>query len=139
MDHSWITSKAKMTQEYNHGVKCFMNIALLHNNGASEMVCHGIRCRNLYSHAVEIIRRHININSMCNSFTTWIFHGESISSNNEPPDETIMSDDLELVNASRHDNVGGLMEDLVYESRNFTVFFVLSFVWVHPVCLYHIL
>ena len=61
---------------------------------------------------------------MCNSYTTWIFHAESIGSNNESPDETVKSDDLELANASRHDNVGGLMEDLVYESGNFPFFFV---------------
>ena len=61
---------------------------------------------------------------MRNSCTTWIFHGESNGSNNESPDEIVESDDLELANASRHDNVGGLMEDLVYESSIFSFFFV---------------
>src|SRR4051812_18091539 len=88
MDRSWINSKANMTPEYTQGVKCFMNFALLHNNGASEMVCPCIRCRNLYNHVVEIVRRHIYINGMCNSYTTWIFHGETIGSNKESPDET---------------------------------------------------
>ena len=76
---------------------------------------------------------------MCNSYTTWIFHGESIGSNNEYPDEAIESDDLELANASRHDNVGGLMEDLVFESGNFPFFFYFSFGCVYCGCLYHIL
>ena len=127
MDRSWINSKVKMTPEYIQGMKCFMDFALLHNNGASEMVCPCIMCRNVYSHAVETVRRHIHINGMCNSYTTWIFHGESSGSNNESPDETVESDDFELVNASRHDNVGGLVEDLVYESGNFPFFFVFSF------------
>src|SRR3954470_19167776 len=101
-----------------------MNFALLHNNGASEMVFSCLRCRNLYNHAVEIVRRHLYINGMCNSYMMWIFHGESIGSNNESPDETVESDDLELANASHHDNMVGMMEDLVYESDNFPFFFV---------------
>src|SRR5438067_1368548 len=85
MDRSWINSKAKMTPEYSEGLIFFMNFALVHNNGASEMVCPCSRCRNLYSHAVKIVRRHIYINGMCNSYKTRIFHGESIGSNNESP------------------------------------------------------
>ena len=89
MDRSWINSKVKMTPEYIQGVKCFMDFMLLHNNGASEMVCSCIMCPNVYNHVVDIVRCHIHINGMCISCTTWIYHGESSDSNNKSPDETL--------------------------------------------------
>src|SRR4051812_36641668 len=99
MNRSWINTKAKMTPKYIQGVKCFMDFALLHNNGASQMVCPCSVCHNVYSHAVHSVRHHIHINGMCNSYTTWIFHGETSGSNNESPDETVEYYGFELVNA----------------------------------------
>ena len=139
MDRSWINCKVKMTPEYIQGVKTFMDFVLLHNNGAPDMVCPCRKCANVSRPTVVDVRCHIHINGMSNCYTTWIYHGESSGSNNESPDETVESDDFELFNASHHDNVGGLLEDLVYESGNFPFFFVFSFGWVHPGCLYQIL
>ena len=100
-----------------------------HNDRAADMVCPCRQCANAFRFPIADIQCHISITGMSKSYTKWIYHGESSGSNDESPDGTAESDDFELFNASHYDDVGGLLEDLIYESGNFP-FFWLSASWM---------
>ncbi|XXG62837.1 hypothetical protein AAC387_Pa05g1139 [Persea americana] len=88
MDKTWTTldSKnpmARLGHEYRRGVKSFIDFAKANAGDATQIYCPCRVCLNSCRFDFDIVKFHILHKGMQASYTTWIYHGETIPPVNE--------------------------------------------------------
>ncbi|CAL5387442.1 unnamed protein product [Camellia sinensis] len=79
MDKSWI-NQHRLHPEYIQGVKEFIKFACENKPLLNEVTCPCKRCRNVKLVEKGLLGEHLMINGFLPSYTSWIFHGENLSS-----------------------------------------------------------
>jgi hypothetical protein len=92
MDRSWIQG-TRFTIPYLKGVEDFMTVVRQHFIENQDILCPCRDCLNLQHQSQTVVEEHIQCAGMSNTYTRWVFHGESLS-----------------------DDEGGKMEDVAYTS-----------------------
>ncbi|XXG82955.1 hypothetical protein AAC387_Pa10g0826 [Persea americana] len=100
MDKTWmiLDSKNKMArlgQEYQRGVKSFIDFAKANAGDATQIYCPCTVCFNSCRYDFATVKFHIIHKGMQASYTIWIYHGETTPLVNEvvePGHEDIDSD-----------------------------------------------
>ncbi|XP_028051458.1 uncharacterized protein LOC114256072 [Camellia sinensis] len=83
MDKSWMF-KDRRSKDYENGVEQFLNFAMIHAIDFQSIRC---PCRvygNLRSQPIRVIRNHLFFNGIDQSYTTWMWHGETVTSGASP-------------------------------------------------------
>ncbi|KAI5344886.1 hypothetical protein L3X38_012763 [Prunus dulcis] len=75
MDKSWMHSDRR-SKAYEFGVEAFLNFAVENLLTTTHIRCPCVKCVNLKSFGVGIIRDHVYFNGVDQSYKNWIFHGE---------------------------------------------------------------
>ena len=68
-----------LSPEYINGVKEFMNFVQGKFSDNVEILCPCSRCLNQKYLGQALVKKHILINGMDNSYTRWIHHGEDLN------------------------------------------------------------
>ncbi|XP_060216342.1 uncharacterized protein LOC132643837 [Lycium barbarum] len=104
IDKSWMDLR-RSTNEYDRGVKYFLDKAFERASQGNEILCPCKRCFNRYWHTRTVVENHLFGYGFVNGYTKWVFHGEGFSSTNMPhptnDDET----------SDMHDDIDGLLYD----------------------------
>lgn len=77
-----------MSDEYSNGVKRFIEEAINHVRGLRTMNCPCKACMNGCRQAFDIVYEHLVINWIDPSYSTWIFHGESLANISQSNEDT---------------------------------------------------
>ncbi|XP_060177729.1 uncharacterized protein LOC132607651 [Lycium barbarum] len=100
----WVGGE-KSTNEYDRGVKYFLDKACGRASQGNEILCPCKRCFNRYWHTRTVVENHLFGYGFVNGYTKWVFHGEGFSSTDMPhptnDDET----------SDMHDDIDGLLYD----------------------------
>jgi hypothetical protein len=78
MDRSWIHG-TRFTTPYLKGVEDFMDVVRQNFRENQDILCPCRDCLNLQHHSQSVVEEHIQCAGMSNTYTRWIFHGESLS------------------------------------------------------------
>lgn len=84
MDRSWM-QKNRVSIEYKNGVLEFLKFAetnLPNSNGRFHCPC--VKCFNIAPLEVEVVREHLGVHGICQSYTTWTWHGELVDAPKPP-------------------------------------------------------
>ncbi|CAJ2673045.1 unnamed protein product [Trifolium pratense] len=79
MDRSWMNSN-RLSIDYKEGVNKFIQFAfenLPNNNG--RFYCPCMKCFNIPKLHFELIKSHLICHGVNQSYTKWIWHGESVT------------------------------------------------------------
>jgi len=74
--------KNRLSREYELGIETFIAFGLRHNNGSNLIRCPCLKCGNRISKEVEIVRNHLYVNGIDQSYKIWFWHGEDFDPNN---------------------------------------------------------
>uniref|UniRef100_A0A0A9HG26 Transposase-associated domain-containing protein n=1 Tax=Arundo donax TaxID=35708 RepID=A0A0A9HG26_ARUDO len=79
MDKGWMRAP-RSTNEYNEGVKRFIEFAFSKSAKYNRILCPCKTCQNAYWLVKEEVRGHLVSSGFMPGYTSWIHHGESMSS-----------------------------------------------------------
>ncbi|XP_060183024.1 uncharacterized protein LOC132612978 [Lycium barbarum] len=104
IDKIWMDLR-RSTNEYDRGVKYFLDKAFERASQGNEILCPCKRCFNRYWHTQTVVENHLFGYGFVNGYTKWVFHGEGFSSTNmlHPTNDDETSD--------MHDDIDGLLYD----------------------------
>ncbi|KAK3038954.1 hypothetical protein RJ639_027439 [Escallonia herrerae] len=91
MDKSWINIRNRLDPLYEKGANDFVQFASKDRPNATEILCPCTKCRNMRFVKKVDVAKHIVVDGFLNSYTHWIFHGESSLTSSSIP-EPIVSD-----------------------------------------------
>ncbi|XP_060182239.1 uncharacterized protein LOC132611897 [Lycium barbarum] len=95
----------RSTNEYDRGVKYFLDKTFERGSQGNEILCPCKRCFNQYWHTRTVVENHLFGYGFVNGYTKWVFHGERFSSTNMPhPNNDDETSDI-------HDDIDGLLYD----------------------------
>lgn len=83
MEKSWMFNDRR-SKDYENRVEQFLNFALIHASDLQSIRCPYRACGNLRSQPIREIRNHLFFNSIDQSYTTWIWHGETVTNGTSP-------------------------------------------------------
>ncbi|XP_028064788.1 uncharacterized protein LOC114267901 [Camellia sinensis] len=83
MDKSWMF-KDRRSKDYENGVEQFLNFAMTHAIDLQSIRCPCRVCGNLRSQPIRVIRNHLFFNGIDQSYTTRIWHGETVTDRASP-------------------------------------------------------
>ena len=91
------------TNEYISGVNNFLDKAFELASKGDEIFCPCKKCAKCMQHQWNVVKDHFVVYRFVQGYTKWIFHGESISSKNNPYHNKEGS--------NMRDNINGLLYD----------------------------
>lgn len=83
MVKSWMT-KNRMSSEYELGVKIFIEFGLRHDNSFNSIKCPCLKCGNRVYEDVTIVRYHLYINGIYQSYKIRFWHGKDLTIDRVP-------------------------------------------------------
>ncbi|KAL5540395.1 hypothetical protein UlMin_042418 [Ulmus minor] len=89
MDKTWMFVD-RTTSKYDDGVDSFIRFAIVNSDDSNVIRCPCTKCRNAKLLHPNVVKDHLFVNGVLESYTTWFWHGENISS--VPIEEKIESD-----------------------------------------------
>ena len=92
MDKSWM-NKDRLLDEYNLGVKNFIEIGIHHSKGLNFIWCLCLNCGNTLKQDVDVVRDHLYVHGIDKSYKTWILHGEQVLRDKDESVNTLDEDD----------------------------------------------
>nr|XP_009769766.1 PREDICTED: uncharacterized protein LOC104220570 [Nicotiana sylvestris] len=103
-DKSWMGLR-RSTNEYIRGVNDFLDKAFERASEGNEILCPCKKCANCYWRIRNVVEDHLVGYGFIQGYTKWIFHGEKISSRNNPHPSN--GDE----GSNMHDDIDGLLHD----------------------------
>jgi len=74
--------KSRLSREYEVGVETFIEFGLRHGNGSNSIRCPCLKCGNRISKDVSIVRDHLYVNGIDQSYKLWFWHGVDLATHN---------------------------------------------------------
>ncbi|CAN1289729.1 hypothetical protein LINPERPRIM_LOCUS20410 [Linum perenne] len=110
MDKSWM-NKRRFSVEYVEGVKSFMHFVEGRLGVGVDIHCPCNHCLNVLQNSQDVVLEHLMINGINVGYTTWIYHGETSTTDMDDIDINVDT----LVDEDDEDN----LYDLLDEHHNF--------------------
>jgi hypothetical protein len=130
MDRRWITEATKFIGPYKQGVRDFMKLVRQHVKEEESILCPCTWCHNVIRHDQKEVSAHLNCNGMCQTYTRWVYHGETLSDDeSRSGDHGLYESDgeegFEDVNDINYDNgISTMLDDLGKSCKKVVVFLI---------------